>query len=250
MYHPFSVSESVDKKDVLSVIPSLEDESAIRRAELLRKYVLPHKNLIYSICIKYTFNQEDVEDNYQEALINFFKYMDSYDPRRPVKTWIYAVTQRLMTDLNNRNRNRLLPDENVDVGGLKSTRPQAPQKTCISSLSLFFGALRPHAPHPSAFAQLFPAEMLRDIAAVGKAASKIAPNSTLHLCGFCSKRIFIQKNFRYLHVYKNPIQSKIRAARAVSARDAMRSVRARSAINLPPDSVRAAARLPQNGRNP
>ena len=133
MYHPFSVSESVDKKDVLSVIPSLEDESAIRRAELLRKYVLPHKNLIYSICIKYTFNQEDVEDNYQEALINFFKYMDSYDPRRPVKTWIYAVTQRLMTDLNNRNRNRLLPDENVDVGGLKSTLlyDDEPSEACL-----------------------------------------------------------------------------------------------------------------------
>lgn len=133
MYHPFSVSESVEKKDVLGVIPSLEDESAIRRAELLRKYVLPHKNLIYSICIKYTFNQEDVEDNYQEALINFFKYMDSYDPRRPVKTWIYAVTQRLMTDLNNRNRNRLLPDENVDVGDLKSTLlyDDEPSEACL-----------------------------------------------------------------------------------------------------------------------
>ena len=123
----------MDKKDVLGVIPSLEDESAIRRAELLRKYVLPHKNLIYSICIKYTFNQEDVEDNYQEALINFFKYMDSYDPRRPVKTWIYAVTQRLMTDLNNRNRNRLLPDENVDVSGLKSTLlyDDEPSEACL-----------------------------------------------------------------------------------------------------------------------
>ena len=34
----------------------------------------------YSICIKYTYNQEDIEDNYLEALANFFKYMDSYDP--------------------------------------------------------------------------------------------------------------------------------------------------------------------------
>ena len=120
VYHPFSVSESVEKKDVLGVIPSLGDESAIRRAELLRKYVLPHKNLIYSICIKYTFNQEDVEDNYQEALINFFKYMDSYDPR-------------LMTDLNNRNRNRLLPDENVDVSELKSTLlyDDEPSEACL-----------------------------------------------------------------------------------------------------------------------
>ena len=70
-----------------------EDESARQRAELLRKYVMPHKNLIYSICIKYTYNQEDIEDNYLEALANFFKYMDSYDPARPVKTWIYGRDQ-------------------------------------------------------------------------------------------------------------------------------------------------------------
>ncbi|MCO7113811.1 hypothetical protein NIB75_18695 [Bacteroides uniformis] len=31
-------------------------------------------------------------------MANFFKYMDSYDPARPVKTWIYAVTKRLVAD--------------------------------------------------------------------------------------------------------------------------------------------------------
>ena len=74
-----------------------DDESAKRRAQLLQKYVMPHKNLVYSICIKYTYNQEDIEDNYVEALVNFYKYMDSYDPARPVKTWIYAVTKRLVS---------------------------------------------------------------------------------------------------------------------------------------------------------
>ena len=76
----------MEKKDVFIAVLQPEDESARQRAELLRKYVMPHKNLIYSICIKYTYNQEDIEDNYLEALANFFKYMDSYDPARPVKT--------------------------------------------------------------------------------------------------------------------------------------------------------------------
>lgn len=112
----------MEKKDLFfTAAPSVGDESAKRRAELLRKYVLPHKNLIYSICIKYTFNQEDIEDNYMEALTNFFKYMDSYDPARPVKTWIYAVTKRLVADLNSRNRNRTPADDNVDIGELRSS---------------------------------------------------------------------------------------------------------------------------------
>lgn len=57
----------MEKKDVFIAVLQPEDESARQRAELLRKYVMPHKNLIYSICIKYTYNQEDIEDNYLEA---------------------------------------------------------------------------------------------------------------------------------------------------------------------------------------
>jgi len=42
----------VEKKDVFVAALPPDDESARRRSELLRKYVMPHKNLIYSICIK------------------------------------------------------------------------------------------------------------------------------------------------------------------------------------------------------
>lgn len=97
-----------------------DDESAKRRAQLLQKYVMPHKNLVYSICIKYTYNQEDIEDNYVEALVNFFKYMDSYDPTKPIKTWIYAVTKRLVADLNKRNKTDTPKDDNVDISELDS----------------------------------------------------------------------------------------------------------------------------------
>ena len=94
---------------------------------------MPHKNLIYSICIKYTFNQEDIEDNYIEALANFFKYMDSYDPARPVKTWIYAVTKRLVADLNTRNRSRTPADDNAQIGELRSTllAEDEPTENCM-----------------------------------------------------------------------------------------------------------------------
>ncbi|MCS2303821.1 hypothetical protein NXX23_18170 [Bacteroides ovatus] len=71
---------------------------------------MPHKNLIYSICIKYTYNQEDIEDNYLEALVpTSSSIWTVMTLARPVKTWIYAVTKRLVADLNNRNRNRMPP---------------------------------------------------------------------------------------------------------------------------------------------
>lgn len=94
---------------------------------------MPHKNLIFNICIKYTFNQQDIEDNYIEALTNFFKYMNSYDPARPVKTWIYAVTKRLVADLNSRNRSRTPSADNIDIGGLHSSLPSddGPSENCM-----------------------------------------------------------------------------------------------------------------------
>lgn len=75
------------------------------------------------MCIQFTWNQEDVEDNYSEALVNFYRYIESYDPQRPLKTWIYAVTKRLLSDLNSRNQNRLLPNDNVDVQDLAGVLP-------------------------------------------------------------------------------------------------------------------------------
>lgn len=102
---------------------TLGADSVRRRTELLRRYILPHKNLIYKMCIQFTWNREDVEDNYSEALVNFYRYIESYDPQRPLKTWIYAVTRRLLSDLNSRNQNRLQPSDNVDIQELAGVLP-------------------------------------------------------------------------------------------------------------------------------
>lgn len=102
---------------------TLSAESVKRRTELLKRYILPHKNLIYKMCIQFTWNQEDIEDNYSEALVNFYRYIESYNPQRPLKTWIYAVTKRLLSDLNSRNQNRLLPNDNIDVQDLAGVLP-------------------------------------------------------------------------------------------------------------------------------
>lgn len=104
----------MEKESILTG-EALSGESVKRRTELLEKYILPHKNLVYKMCIQFTWNREDIEDNYIEVLVNFFRYIESYDSRRPLKTWIYAVTKRLLADLNIRNQNRLPSNDNLDV---------------------------------------------------------------------------------------------------------------------------------------
>ena len=59
--------------------PQLNEESVQRRTKLFNLYVLPHLNLVYKLCINYSYSQEDIADNYIEVLTNFYKYIDSYD---------------------------------------------------------------------------------------------------------------------------------------------------------------------------
>lgn len=83
----------------------LTNETSIdKRTKLFHKYVYPYKNLIYHICIKHTASYENISDNYNEVLVNFFKYVDTYDTSKPIKTWIYAVTVRLVYDLESKRK--------------------------------------------------------------------------------------------------------------------------------------------------
>lgn len=83
---------------------SSSELSAEIRTELFNRYVLPHKNLIYALCIRYTFRQEDIADNYNEVLVNFFRYIQTYKPERSIQTWLHIVTKRYVYDLNMRRR--------------------------------------------------------------------------------------------------------------------------------------------------
>lgn len=89
------------------------------RTELFNRYILPNRNLVYRLCIRYTYLQEDITDNYNEVLVNFFKYIATYDSRRSIQTWIHIVTKRFVME-QNRRHGRLPVSENVNVCSLAS----------------------------------------------------------------------------------------------------------------------------------
>lgn len=94
----------------------LTDEASIeKRTALFNKYVYPYRNLIYHICIKNTGSQDYIRDNYNEVLINFYKYVSSYNPQLSIKTWIYAVATRCIFCIENK-RNRF--QRTGDVGAI------------------------------------------------------------------------------------------------------------------------------------
>ena len=92
----------------------ISDEVAARRKALFDKYVTPYNRMIYKLCMRYTFNPSDIEDNYIEVLTNMYKYIETYNPERSVQTWLHIVTKRCVFDLDQRKKRHqdMLSDDN------------------------------------------------------------------------------------------------------------------------------------------
>lgn len=132
--------------------PYLTDEESVRtRTALFHKYVYPYRNLIYHICIRHTRDKENLDDNYNEVLINFFRYVSSYDPRREVKTWLYAITVRMLADLERKN-NRFTREG--DVGAMRME--QLPDKPCTAEVT------------PENYRELFSDEIVEALEQIGR----------------------------------------------------------------------------------
>lgn len=82
----------------------ITDEVAARRRALFDKYVTPNIRMIYKLCIRYTFDSENIQDNYVEVLANMYKYIETYDPERSIHTWLHIVTKRCVYDLDQRRK--------------------------------------------------------------------------------------------------------------------------------------------------
>lgn len=82
----------------------ITDEVAARRKALFDKYVTPYTRMIYKLCIRYTFDSSNIEDNYVEVLTNMYKYIETYDSERSIHTWLHIVTKRCVYDLDQRRK--------------------------------------------------------------------------------------------------------------------------------------------------
>lgn len=98
----------------------LDPEVAARRAALFEQYVSPFYNMIYKLCIKYSFSPRNIEENYTEVLINFFRRIETYDPNRPIRTWLHICTKRHIFALERKRQAKEIPsndDNSIDVYG-------------------------------------------------------------------------------------------------------------------------------------
>ncbi len=59
--------------------------------EQFAQLVREHKSSIYTVCYMFSHDEEEVNDLFQETLINMWKGIDSFRDESKISTWIYRV---------------------------------------------------------------------------------------------------------------------------------------------------------------
>ena len=55
------------------------------------RLVQEHKSTIYTVCYMFSHDEDEVNDLFQETLINMWKGIDSFREESKISTWIYRV---------------------------------------------------------------------------------------------------------------------------------------------------------------
>ncbi len=62
-----------------------------QQEELFARLVREHKNTIYTVCYMFSQDEDEVNDLFQETLINVWKGMEGFRADSKFNTWVYRV---------------------------------------------------------------------------------------------------------------------------------------------------------------
>ena len=79
-----------------------------RQEELFAKLVRENKSTIYTVCYMFSKDEDEVNDLFQETLINIWKGIGGFRDESKVSTWIYRVAMNTCL-LQERKKKREVP---------------------------------------------------------------------------------------------------------------------------------------------
>lgn len=68
------------------------------------RMVHTHKSTIYTVCYMFSKDQDEVNDLFQEVLMNLWINFDTFQGRSDIKTWIYRVSLNVCVSLDKKKR--------------------------------------------------------------------------------------------------------------------------------------------------
>ena len=79
-----------------------------------------HERTIYTVCYMFSNNTDEVDDLYQDILVQLWQGFDAFKGKSDIKTWIYRVSLNYCINFSNkqkRQRERLNLDSNLQADG-------------------------------------------------------------------------------------------------------------------------------------
>ncbi len=71
--------------------------------------VKENKSTIYTVCYMFSTNSDEVNDLFQEVLINLWKGINSFKEQSDIKTWIYRVALNTCISQNRKKKMDTVP---------------------------------------------------------------------------------------------------------------------------------------------
>ena len=87
---------SIYKTTILQAMNDLETKFA----QTIKK----NKSTIYTVCYMFSKDADEVNDLFQESVINMWRGFEGFENRSDVKTWIYRVTLNTCISLDRKKR--------------------------------------------------------------------------------------------------------------------------------------------------
>ena len=77
--------------------------------------VKEHKSTIYTVCYMFSKDADEVNDLFQEVLVNIWKGFDSFEHRSDIKTWIYRVALNTCISIDRKKRRSATTRVSMDI---------------------------------------------------------------------------------------------------------------------------------------
>ena len=77
--------------------------------------VKEHKGTIYTVCYMFSQDADEVNDLFQEVLVNLWKGFESFEHRSDIRTWIYRVALNTCISLDRKKRRAAEVRMTIDI---------------------------------------------------------------------------------------------------------------------------------------
>ena len=85
---------------------SKTDETMNALERQFAQTVAEHKSTIYTVCYMFSQDADEVNDLFQEVLVNLWKGFESFEHRSDIKTWIYRVALNTCISIDRKKKRR------------------------------------------------------------------------------------------------------------------------------------------------